>query len=313
MTRGTGWRFAATKAALAALLIVPALGACADDDDDAAGLDEASAGDGNSAPSGDAGGGESTGDGADVASPNAQPISQETDAEDRQVIYTADLVVRVADVERATDQAVALAEDAGGLLFEQRSDLEGDQETDLVLKVPPDELDGFLAALVDLGTQLRRDLQAEDVTDQVVDLDGRLASARASADRLRSLLAEATTSTALVEIEAELARRESEIESLQGQLRVLTSQVELATVNVQLTERADLEVSDDLPGFVAGLKTGWVALVTVVLVLVVGVGFLLPFAPIAGGAWWIVHRVQRSRRPSAVPRPPSAPTPAPSD
>jgi Domain of unknown function (DUF4349) len=285
MTRGT-W-VVATAAVVAGALAIAACGG--DGDNDSAESEES--------------GGVTDEAGTDEAATGAgrvQPIAGQVQDEDRDVIYTADLVVRVSDVEGTTPEAVALAEEAGGLLFQQQSDLEGEQETHLTLKVPPAELNPVLESLGDLGTVVRRDVSAEDVTDQVVDLDGRLQSARASADRLRALLADAASTTALVEIEAELARRESEIESLEGQLRVLNSQVELATINLRLTERSDVEVSDDLPGFVSGLRSGWVALATIALVLVVIVGFLLPLLPVAGVAWWAVRRYQRGRRREAV-------------
>lgn len=235
-------------------------------------------------------------------------------SEDRAVVYTAELVVRVEDVEAAADEAIAIAEDAGGVLFEQRSDLEGDQETDLTLKVPPDSFADVRAELADLGSVRQNDVDAVDVTDEVVDLEGRLASAEASADRLRDLLADASSTSDLVTIEAELAIRESEVESLQGQLRVLNSQVELATITLHLTERADIEVSDDVPGFFSALGAGWVVFVNIVLVLVAVIGFLLPFLPFLVAAGWLGRRYLKNRPPRPRPQPaflgPSGPPPA---
>jgi len=59
-------------------------------------------------------------------------------ADPRQIVYTADLTVRVGAVGRATTDAVGIASDAGGLVFAQSSDLQGRKEARLTLKVPPE-------------------------------------------------------------------------------------------------------------------------------------------------------------------------------
>ena len=50
-----------------------------------------------------------------------------------------------------------------------------------------------LDELAKLGTEESRAVQTEDVTEQLVDLDARLATQRASVDRVRALLARAST------------------------------------------------------------------------------------------------------------------------
>ncbi len=232
-----------------------------------------------------------------VADRPADPVTAvlgSAQAELRKVVHTADLTVRVADAGRATDQATRIATDTGGFVFAQTSDLEGRRETRLTLKVPPERFESVVAALGELGQFLRRDSKAHDVTDAVVDGEGRLRTALASADRLRALLADARSTADIVGVEAELAKRESEIESLQGRLRVLDSQVDLATVNLRLTERGDIEVNPELPGFLKAVHAGWVVLANLGLAGVALAGFLLPFTPLALVAWWVVCR----RRPA---------------
>lgn len=151
------------------------------------------------------------------------------------------------------------------------------------------------------------------MTAQVVDVESRLRSARASSDRLRALLGEARSTTDVVAIEGELSKREAESEALQGRLRVLNDQVELATIDAWLTERGDVRVSDNLPGFRGGLQSGWVTLVTVSRVALAMVGFLLPFVPFVALAVWLIRRYRARRRNRPLPAPPAgmAPMPAP--
>jgi hypothetical protein len=218
----------------------------------------------------------------------AAAVSAQTDP--RRVLYTADLTVRVGEVARAVTEAMRVATDAGGLVFAQSSDLQGRNEARLTLKVPPNRFEPVLTDLAGLGRALKQDVKAQDVTEEVTDVEGRLRTAQASAERLRTLLGAATSTADVVEVEGELARRESDIESLQGRARVLTNQVALATIKVRLTETADLEVSAEVPGFLNALRAGWVVLLNAMLALVAAAGFLLPFAPVGGLGWWIVRR-----------------------
>jgi hypothetical protein len=224
-------------------------------------------------------------------------------AERRDVIFTGDLLVRVSSLAKATPEAVDLAGANGGFLFSQASD---EDSTKLVLKVPSNQFDATVVALAALGKELRRNLNAQDVTSDVVDADGRLKTAQASADRLRALLTEAKTPSDVVAVEGELAKREADIESLQGRLRVLNDQVALATLTVQLTERSNLQVATDLPGFLGGLRTGLVALVNTGQVLLAIGGFLVPFLPllalVIGLVWRYRRRHPQLRRQAPVAR-----------
>ena len=228
-----------------------------------------------------------------TAAPPADPVASAlatAQVDLRKVVHTAALTVRVTDAVEATDRATRIVAGAGGLVFAQNSDLAGHRETRLTLKVPPDAFEGVIGALGDLGRALRRESKAQDVTDQVIDVEGRLKTSLASADRLRTLLGDARSAGDIVGLEGELAKRESEIESLQGRRRVLASQTDMATIDLRLTERGDVEVNADVPAFTQALRAGWTALSLVARAGVAMAGFLLPFAPLVLAGWWAVRR-----------------------
>ena len=255
------------------------------------------------------GGGQESSDQSATVETDSPPAVLSAQVEPRKIVYTADLTVRVDAVGRATTEAVRIASEAGGLVFSQSSDLQGDREARLTLKVPPERFESVLADLAELGRALESDIKAEDITEEVTDVDGRLKTSQASADRLRTLLGAASSTADIVAIEGELAKREGEIESLQGRLRVLTNQVEMATINMRLTETADLEVNREVPGFLKALRTGWVALLNVLLGVVAVAGFILPFAPLIVLGWWIVRRYRSHHPRRNRPWPPSYPPP----
>ncbi len=305
--RGRGWRRTKgvrTRAVTVAVFLALALAVGCGGQDDEGGGDAGEAADAMD-PAPAAGGGEGgeaeAGTGSAVAATLAQ-VAQAQD--DREIIRTATLEVGTEDVAGASDVAVRVATEAGGFLASSESDLQGDTRASLVLRVPPDRFFDVLDDLADLGELESRQVGSEDVTAQVVDLEGRLAAVRASVERLRALVAQAADVPQIVAIEGELARREGELESLTGQLRVLGEQVDLATVTLVLDEPATAEVSDDIPGFVPGLRTGVVALANVASVAVTALGFLLPFTVPAVLVWfgarWVRRVLRRRRAPLPV-------------
>lgn len=234
----------------------------------------------------------------------AEVVDAQAPAEGRDITYTADLVVLVADAERASDQATAMVEEAGGYLAGQDAELQGNRESTLTLRIPASRFRPMLDDLGKLGTVQDKGIDSTDVTNEVVDLDSRLESQQASIDRLRSLLADAPTTSDVVAIEKELANREGEAESLQGQLRVLNDRVSLSTVTARFTEKAEAKPDNDDPGFLDALEAGTDILLNAGRFLLLVVGFLIPYLPLAILAW-AGHRLWRRRHPGAArPTPP---------
>jgi hypothetical protein len=278
---------------VSALLVLGACSGSTGDDDDSAGGAATAADDGRLG----AGGGADT-DGTANAVPVDLATARPPDGA-RSLISTADLALEAGDPEVATARATTIARDAGGHLFSQQASFGDDASLEAVYKVPPPAFDAVLDAFAELGEVTSRNVGTEDVTGQVVDLEARLASARTSVDRLRELLASSGSVGDLLSVEQALAQREAEAESLAARLTALRARVDLATITLHVAQVAPAntsEVSDDIPGFLAGLKTGAAAFGNSVLVVATILGFALPFLPlllVVGFATWYVTRRRR--------------------
>jgi len=217
------------------------------------------------------------------------------------VVRTAELGVRVDDVRRAADDAGRLVREAGGGVAAERTDGAsdaGDQaNAELVLRVPPERFDELLGRLVALGEERSRSVSTEEVGDQLVDLESRLATQRASVARVQTLLAEATNLGEVVQVEAELTRRTADLESLQARVAALQGQVQQSTVVLRLDGDGPVAAAGP-SGFLDGLNGGWTALLATLSVLAVLIGAVLPFVPLALVALLIVVRARR-RRPAS--------------
>ena len=171
-------------------------------------------------------------------SPPAQPVAVQPGggaatrevAQNRDlVIYTAHFTMAVYQVDQGLSAVERIARDNGGFLG-----LRKDRE--ITVRVPRERFDITLAALDKVGDVIHRDIQAEDVTDEHVDLEIRIKNARAMQRRLSDLLVKANVKDAL-EIEKELHRVTEELERLEGRMKVLRDKIAFSTISVAFIPR----------------------------------------------------------------------------
>ncbi|QEU91174.1 DUF4349 domain-containing protein [Streptomyces kanamyceticus] len=217
------------------------------------------------------------GRGADSRAGKKQPVKPT----DTHVIRTAELTVRVKDVPAALERARTAAEDAGGIVGNESTsrDDAGRERSRVVLRVPQDEYEDVLTALEGTGKLIDRDAKAQDVTDQVVDVESRVASQRASVARVRELMDKATKLSDVVSLEGELSTRQADLESLLAQQASLKDRTSMATITLSLTEHAVAsDAGDDDPTFMDALSGGWDVFVTALRWVGVALAAVLPFA-----------------------------------
>lgn len=226
----------------------------------------------------------------------------------RAIVYTGSITVRVKDVNVAAARAIGFAGAAGGFVgSDNRNSGSGSDDASLTLRVPADKFAAVVDQLAGLGDEETRGISTEDVTEETVDLDARITVQQARVDSGRRLLANAKTLNDLVMLENEVATRESDLASLQAKKRRLADLTALSTITVVLLDPdAELAAGDDgPPGFLAGLKGGWDALLASLAVLVTVLGAILPWLVAFGlpiwGLIWLYRRFGRRRRPAVVP------------
>lgn len=218
-------------------------------------------------------------------------------AADRDVIRTGTMRLTVDEVDDALAEVRSVAIAAGGFVSDEQVRAVSDSAV-VTVSVPTDAFDDVRTSIGELGEITEQNVQAQDVTVDVVDLESRIASLRASVDRMRGLLAEAGDVTELATVEGELASRETELEVLLGQQRVLADQVALGTLTITLAEEhvALDEPDESAAGFTAGFTTGWNVVVEGGRALLAAVGFVIPLSLPLGVVLAAVLLWQRRRR-----------------
>lgn len=196
---------------------------------------------------------------------------------ERQVIRTGYVSMQVDDVTKSAFDVHGLIKKRNGLISSEDTQSSGDMTySTITAQIPAADLDAFIADVSALGTVTSVNVNAQDVTTQVVDLDARIKALQTSIDRLTQLLAEASRIEDLLVIEAQLSQRQAELDALTAQRTWLGDQVAMSTITVTLspvTQIADV----DAPGFLSGLQSGWAAFLSLIMVAVTAIGFFLPF------------------------------------
>lgn len=286
--------------AVAAVLLTAALAlaGCGSADEGAGDAKEATAG---REERGAAADGPANGSAASAAPEPGKP-QQRNPAPRQHVIRTAELSVQVADAAKALGTARTAAAAAGGHVAEETTErVDDDHVTSrIVLRVPQAAYDAVLGRLAGTGKLLSRTAESKDVTDQVVDVESRIATQRASVARVRALMDRATELADVVTLEGELSRRQADLESLLAQQAALKDRTTLATITLELTETEDGEEreDDDGPGFLDALSGGWNALVTAATWVGIALAAVAPWLAVllvgyAGWRWLVRPRLPR--------------------
>jgi hypothetical protein len=233
----------------------------------------------------------------------------------RDVIQHATLGVRTDNVTAALARVRVLVAGVQGVVADEHTETSlrgGARRSTLTLRVPAPAFAATLEDLDELGRVTTQEVTTEDVSTQVVDVEARIVSAERTLERIRELLDEANDFTDVLSLESELARREADLASLKAQQAYLEDQTSLSTIVLTLlpTTAAPTEPDEEPAGFVAGLGTGWDALVSLVTVVLTVLGVLVPLlvvlAPAGLLVWWAARRALR-RQPLRQPAdPPTA-------
>ena len=177
----------------------------------------------------------------------------------------------------------------------------------ITVQVPSNKLDEALERLADFGTTEHRIINSLDVTEEVVDIDSRVKTMRESIARLNALMEKSGSLADIAAIEGELTKRQAELESLLARQKALATQVEMSQIEITLVPKGAEYVRPN--PFVEGLQRGWYAFTESIVVMIIVVGALLPFAIVVAVivvplvTWIRRRRAARRKHGASVPPP----------
>lgn len=176
--------------------------------------------------------------GAAVSDP-ANPLSEN---QHRRIVYNTSLSLVVKDYNVFESKLPGMVQAFGGFVSKSETNRRySDQQSGLwVVRVPVDRYGEFLSGVTGLGFAESRREDAQDVTDEFVDVEARIRNNKKLEERIIEMVAERTGKIAdVLEIERELARVREEIERMEGRLRLLADRSALATITIQCREELE--------------------------------------------------------------------------
>lgn len=208
--------------------------------------------------------------------------------------------VEVESLDSAITAVRALAARVSGYVTNvaMQSGEERIREATLTIRLPADRFDEALDALDPIGEIEAVNVTTEDVGEEYVDVQMRLANARRLEERLIELLGTRTGQLdEVLAVERELARVREQIERQEGRLRYLRSRVALSTLAVTVHEPGPLLANS--PGqnvIVRSLRQSLRNFVGLIAAVIASLGVVLPLAGLGWVGWLLFRRARRAHR-----------------
>src|SRR5262245_5172658 len=218
------------------------------------------------------------------------------------VIRTATLAVVAKQFEGVRAAVEAIVSQSNGFIdhLSITGDTASARSLGATLRVPGDRMAAALEKLRQLGQVVEDTQGSEDVTDQLVDLDARLANARAIEQRMADILRNRTGKLSdVLEVEREIARVRLDIERMDAEKANMNRRVSYATITLTVSEerKASIEAGPLSLGTrlriaaADGIETGFETVFGAVLFVLRSGPVLLLCAAAGAAAWLILRRV----------------------
>lgn len=148
----------------------------------------------------------------------------------RHIIYTATMQVSVFNLKDANERAEAMPSKYGGYV----QNMSGSY---FVMRIPSAKLRTAMDEIAGLGIVDARTLDAQDVTEEFLDIETRITVLEGTQKQMLELLTKARTVEEALQVRQALDSITMELEVLKGRLRRLESLTEFSTLTLNLVER----------------------------------------------------------------------------
>jgi hypothetical protein len=228
---------------------------------------------------------------------DAAYVSSEADvATESKIIKTASISLEVSDVDMATAQLEGIGVQQDGYVSSSNAGDPGSGSAyaTVVLRVPADHFDAAMDDVRALGTVRSQTVNADDVTEEYVDLQARLDALDHQYEQYARIMEKAETVEDILSVQVEMERVQVEIERITGRIRYLDNRIDLATITVTLREPTPVG-SDVGHDFAAVFNTAIEGFLFTIDAIIVLFFMLLPLILLGGGLYG-VYRLRKRRK-----------------
>jgi uncharacterized protein DUF4349 len=226
-----------------------------------------------------------------------------TDVLPNLVIRSGTAAMQVDSLDRAIALIHGLARRVGGFIGSSttQSGRGAVPAATLEIRMPADRFEDAVDGLRPIGKVESVNVTAQDVGEEYVDVQARMANDHRLEARLIELVAQRTGKLSdVLAVEQELARVREEIERYQGRMRYLQSRAAVSTLS--LTIHMPIPVVDEgSPGVMGeAVRDAWRNFITVVAFLIQSLGVVVPLGVCALAGWLVLRRFRRPPPQSAT-------------
>lgn len=220
----------------------------------------------------------------------------------RMIIRTGSLSIEIDKFDDAETKITDIVKKYSGFISNSKSTVNssGNKSGTITVKVPADKYDALITEVTQIGKVMNQNIQANDVTEEYVDLESRLKTQKELEQRLIKLLNEkASRLTEVIEVEEKLASVRQKIESFEGKMKMLKSQSDLSTLTISVYEPSMISTSTGGGFFYElgqAIKKGLSGFTNV---LAVSITFIIAIIPLVGFAFiifWVIRKIVRKRK-----------------
>ncbi len=160
-----------------------------------------------------------------------------TDTSNRLVIKDTSLSLQVKNVPEAIAQIESTAKSLGGYLVNSNlSKPDSIASGNITVRIPEEKRNEALDVYRKLSVKVvSENISGNDVTDQYVDLDARLAVLNKTKAKFEDILDRATAVSDLLNVQQQLVSLQSQIDSIRGQQKYLEQSSKLSLVSIYLS------------------------------------------------------------------------------
>ena len=184
---------------------------------------------------------------------------EKSPTDNRKIIFTAGLTIVVEDFDPVESAIEKIVKQYGGFIADSKvnSRTRTRRTGSWTVRIPVAKFDAFLSQVGSIGITASRSRDAQDVTEEYVDVSARVENKKKLESRILELLDRPDDKLQhVIEVERELARVREEIERMEGRIRYLNDRVDLTTVSIEVQEEQAYQPPEEL-AFMGRVTRAW--------------------------------------------------------
>ncbi|KQC03836.1 MAG: hypothetical protein APR55_06705 [Methanolinea sp. SDB] len=218
------------------------------------------------------------------------------DTADQMIVQKSSIELEVQDVPAALDSIKSIATVHGGYIGSMSVNTRsGDRLYGLAtIRVPASSFDPVIEEIKKIGTVKSQSLQADDVTEEYIDLQARRDALSGQLVQYQRIMEKAENVSEILEVQQAIERVQVELDRIDGRLKYLDNRVDYATITVSVHEPEGVGTGGGF-SITSVINDGIAGLLAVTAGIVIVVISLVPFIILAGIAY-LVYRVWKRRK-----------------